>query len=286
VKTASANLIALLQTSKEFYVAEVYTIAPLTGNAMHYTTFDSDISWNGTNYNSAGLLLNRSRISQVCGLEVAELEIEAFPTTANIGNVGFLAGCVNGALDGAQIKLERLFYSSWSDMTPVGGITLFNGFVGGLDANRTGALIKVSSLAELLAVPWPRLTYQAGCVWRFYDAGCGKNRTALTVSGAVTAGIDSGNFQTNLNQADGYFNLGVVVFTSGNCTGSRRTIKQHWNSYGGVRVTLPLPYTPSANDAFTIYPGCDHSYNTCVAQFINGNNFRGFPYIPVPETGI
>ncbi len=291
MKTASNNLISLLQTSKQFYMLEIFTITPLAGNALRYTSFDSDISYNGSNYNSQGLLLKRSKISQTIGLEVSELEIDAYPTTANIGNVGFLAGCINGALDGAQIKLERLFYSSWANMTPVGGIILFNGLVGGLDANRTGASIKVSSIAELLAVPWPRLTYQAGCVWRLYDAGCGKNKISVTTTGAANSGGSVSAFHSNLTAANNYYDLGVIAFNSGPNSGSRRTIKSFANSSGNISLVFPLGSVPGGGDTFSIYPGCDHSYNSCVNKFNNldANNyakFRGMPFIPVPEVGI
>ena len=110
MKTASNNLISLLQTSNQFYMAELYTITLANNTALRYTTLDSDVSWNGNNFASQGLLLKRSRITQAVGLETSELEIEAMPTNATIGNVGFLAAARNGALDGAFVKLERIFY--------------------------------------------------------------------------------------------------------------------------------------------------------------------------------
>jgi len=48
----------------------------------------------------------------------------------------------------------------------------------------------------------------------------------------------------------------------------------------------PLPFAPNAGDAFTAYPGCDKTQNTCTAKFNNLANFEGFPYVPAPETAI
>ena len=35
-----------------------------------------------------------------------------------------------------------------------------------------------------------------------------------------------------------------------------------------------------AGDAFTVYPGCDKTRNTCLNKFNNLLRFRGFPYTP------
>jgi hypothetical protein len=44
-------------------------------------------------------------------VEVDELEIDAYPTDATINGLGWLAAVRNGALDGAQVRLERLFFA-------------------------------------------------------------------------------------------------------------------------------------------------------------------------------
>jgi len=285
MKTASNNLISLLQTSNQFYMAELYTITLANNTALRYTTLDSDVSWNGNNFASQGLLLKRSRITQAVGLETSELEIEAMPTNATIGNVGFLAAARNGALDGAFVKLERLFYPSWGS-NATGGITLFYGLIGEVyPITRAGATINVKSIAELLDVPWPYMTYQPGCVWRLYGNGCGLNKTSWTVNGNATAGGNISSFGTNLTQANNYFDLGVISFNSGNLAGVWRTIKSFAHTGGNMSLVLPLPEAPAGGATFTTYPGCDRQKTTC-ANKNNSNNFRGFPFIPSPEVGI
>lgn len=286
MKTASNNLISLLQTSNEFYMAEVYTITLANNAALRYTTLDSDVSWNGNNFSSQGLLLKRSKITQAVGLETSELEIEAYPTNATIGGIGFLAAARNGALDGAFIKLERIFYPSWNS-NATGGITLFYGIVGEVyPITRQGATINVKSIAELLDVPWPYMTYQPGCVWRLYGSGCGLNKTTWTVNGNATAGGNISSFGTNLTQANNYFDLGVISFNSGNLAGIWRTIKSFAHTGGNMSLVLPLPEAPAGGATFTAYPGCDRQKTTCANKFTNSNNLRAFPYIPSPETGI
>ena len=45
----------------------------------------------------------------------------------------------------------------------------------------------------------------------------------------------------------------------------------------------PLPFAPSAGDAFTVYAGCDHTQATCQGRFNNVAENRGFPYVPPPQ---
>jgi hypothetical protein len=37
---------------------------------------------------------------------------------------------------------------------------------------------------------------------------------------------------------------------------------------------------------FLAYPGCDRLQATCSGKFANLPNFRGCPFIPVPETAV
>jgi len=284
MKTVSAPLLTLIQNSSQFYVAEVLTITLLDGTALYYTLLDTDVVWNGHTFLSAGLLVKRGKITQVRGLEVSELDLEVYPTTALIGGIGFLAACRNGALDGATIKLERVFYPSWGAVA-TGGYSLFLGNVSDIEMGRSYATIKVLDMRELLQSPWPCNVYQPGCIWPLYGTGCGVSKAVYTRTDAVVAGtLTVNSFSTNDAQADGYYDLGVIKFTSGLNSGTTRTIKSFLHASGLVNLILPLNNVPVAGDAFDIYPGCDHQLTTCTSKFSNAARFRGFPFIPVPET--
>lgn len=64
--------------------------------------------------------------------------------------------------------------------------------------------------------------------------------------------------------------------------GVTRTVKQHVSN--DLKLALPLPSALSANDTLRVYPGCDKRQSTCTSKFNNLVNFRGLPYVPVPET--
>ena len=47
---------------------------------------------------------------------------------------------------------------------------------------------------------------------------------------------------------------------------------------------MPLPNVPAVGDTFSVFPGCDKTKTTCAGKFSNIARFRGFPFVPVPET--
>jgi uncharacterized phage protein (TIGR02218 family) len=285
MKTAPNELIDGLQNYADLRFAELYTFTLADNSTYLYTSLDVNIVIGSNEYKSDGLLIKRGPMRQGLGLQVDDLELTVYPTTANIGGVGWLAALRNGVLDGATVLLQRAFFKWWAADGFIGAITSFNGTVSDIDPiGRSGAVLKVASIAELLSVMWPRMVYTAQCVWRLYDSGCTANRTSFTVSGNIAGNGTVNAFPTDLAQANNYFDQGVMRFTAGNNVDVMRTIKSY--SAGNVSIAYPLLYPPMANDAFQIYPGCDHSQNTCINKFSNGNNFRGFPFIPVPEAGL
>lgn len=81
----------------------------------------------------------------------------------------------------------------------------------------------------------------------------------------------------------GTFDQGTITFTGGPCAGLSRTIKAGDGS--GLTLAYALPQAPAIGDPFTAYVGCDKTMATCAGRFNNLAQFRGFPFIPVPETG-
>ena len=322
MKTATDVLEYLLSTAKVFYMADLYTFTLVDGTIMCYASVDIDITWNGNTFLSRGLLLKRSRISLTKGAEVDTLEISVYPTTATIGGISWLAAVRNGALDGAAVKLERIFFSGLpvpisqpsgvlttdagapitvspggegidiatsldAPGAPVGTITLFTGKVSDIDPiGRTAASLKVASMTELFNTQFPINVYDPGCIWALYGAGCGIAAATFTASGSVTGSPTTTDFTTSLTQADYYFNGGVIVFTSGPLTGSQKTVKSYLNTGGAIQPVIAMATLPAAGNTFTIYPGCDRTMDTCDGKFSNLANYRGFPFIPLPETGV
>lgn len=201
------------------------------------------------------------------------------PTTATtITTNNFWAYIANGKLDGATLKLERLFFTD--PLTPVDSFWIFSGRVSDCELTRSEAKISVKSDLELLNIQMPRNIFQPSCLHALYDSGCGVAKTGFT--GTVTS-VDNGiTFGISVSKADKFFEEGFVEFTSGANTGAKRTIKTHASNK--ITITRGLTGTISVGDTFKLYAGCDRTQATCQTKFNNLPNFRAFPYVPQPET--
>lgn len=280
MKAATAPLIALLNGDQQFEMADVITFTLASGTALRYAIYDIDLPHNSYSFSSDGPVIERGRVRTVLGLEVDTLELTVTPkSTDAISGVPWIQAAAKGYLDGATVLLERVFMSSPGVV--VGGVVTFSGRVADLDnASRVSIDITVKSDIELLNVQMPRNLYQPGCMHTLFDADCGLNRATFAVTSAVTTATVS-VINCGLAQADGYFDMGYVLFTSGVAAGLKRTVRSYVT--GSLTLLNPLPVAPSPGDSFTAYPGCDKRQATCSGKFSNLTNFRGFPYVPAPE---
>ncbi len=289
MKTASQNLINFLNspTNANFLMADLYTVTLKNGLILYYTGCDRDIVYSGITYSSA-LPIERSAVRLIIGLEVDTLKITVYPTDANlIGGITFLQGLRTGTFDAGALKLDRLFLSDWS--TPVGTVNLFTGRIADVSISRTEAEINVKSDLELLNIEMPRNVYQPGCIWTLFDSGCGLTASNFGVSEVVGAGSTNSFLHTSPVDTTDYFSGGKIWMTSGANSGLYRTVKSYTGVAGassGFTLMYPLPSIPTVGDTFTAYFSCDKTQSICTGRFNNLVNYRGYPYIPVPETAV
>ena len=282
MKTATRELIDLLHGSDEFLMADLFRITLSNGQILRHTNADMPVVWDGQTYEAHKLIIKRGATRVAVGLDVDSntLEIAAEPDY-RLEGLQWSEAALGGALDGARVVIERIFFSDWA--TPVGAVIIFSGRVSDVSGSRSAVKVDVKSDIELLNVSSPRNIYQSGCMRTLYDGGCKVNREKFTVNGRVTANSATGTeLACNLTQADGWFNQGVIKFTSGRNAGLSRTVKEHKG--GRLSFALRLPFPPQSGDVFKIYPGCDKRQETCGKKFDNIVHFHGFPYIPAADT--
>jgi hypothetical protein len=324
MKDATPELIALLAT-RQFYVVDLFVFTLIDGTVLRYCGGDMDVQWNGNNYSCGGMTGpffqkrggNRGLCKWKLGVDVDTLQFDVIPGSGQIEGFDFLQACKLGLFDGAELDLYRAFtpeYNVFVNPAPtveledgsgseglesggavqletipssvVGGVVLiFPGRVVEIDCGRSLATFNINSHLELLTQQMPRNLYQPGCLNTLFDSACTLNSSSFAVSGTVGSGTTVSMINASLSQDTGYFNQGRIVFTSGDNDGFTRTIKSYTTG-GTINLLVPLPYTPSVSDTFTIYPGCDKTMTTCATKFSNIANFRGQPFIPAPETGV
>ena len=172
-------------------------------------------------------------------------------------------------------------YSNLSD----GRVNMFTGRVSTISKlGSSSCQILVKDDRVLMDTDFPRNNYQAMCRWTLYGSGCTLNKASFAHTGTVGSSPNASYIPWSSGQAVGYFNQGTVVFTSGVASGKSRTIV----SMDAVSITVvpPLPVSPAPGDAFTAYPGCDHTRPTCNSKFNNIAHFPNYPYVPPPATTI
>ena len=280
MRSAPPALIALLNNSQQFVMADLYQITMTNGTILRYTNFDVAVADNGSTYLANSVLIERSRVRNVIGVEVDTLDVTVNPHPSDlVGSLTFLQTCASGMLDGAFLQMRRAFFDE--DGLNVGSFINFSGRVADLNMTRSEVSITVKSDLELLAVKLPRNLYQATCLNTLYDGNCGLVRATWGVAGTVTSATKT-TVNCGITNPAPYFDLGYIVFNTGALAGVRRTVKSY--SINNFVLLNPLPAVPLAGDTFTAFAGCDKSQSTCTTKFANLPKFRAFPYIPVPET--
>jgi len=173
-----------------------------------------------------------------------------------------------------------------------GALERFTGYVGKVTVpTETRIELTVKSALNLLAADFPRYVYRPGCVWPLFGTGCGLRREDFELPGAVAIGSTLSSIRADAvrtvgarNKPPGYFDEGVIRFTTGLNSFVRRTVKQHPGD-GNFELTMPLPYPPAQGDQFVLSPGCDKTYGGGCAKLSNQARYRGFPNVP-PEAAI
>lgn len=294
MKTISAPLQALFDTRK-FQYCGLYQVDLVTGGSLYYCSGDVDIFWSAQTYSCGGTTGpflerdgNKAKMHQKIGVEVDTLTFDIIPGAATVQGQPFLTACRQGAFDGADVTYSGAYWPQQAyanPITPTGIVVKFAGRVAEVDFSRSLVSFTVNSHLELLNQNMPRNLWQSGCVNTLYDASCTLLQSSFQTSGTVSSGSTASSINATLAQATGYFDLGILTFTSGANNGVSRTVKTYTNgSPSTASLIAPFPNVPVPGDTFHIYPGCDKAQATCANKFNNLVNFRGFPFVPTMET--
>ncbi|HVI52910.1 MAG TPA: DUF2163 domain-containing protein [Candidatus Sulfotelmatobacter sp.] len=289
--TDASDILKTLLAGGCYGRADLYTIAPVGLETLTLTSADMDVTASGVTYSHGLLRVTRDRLRLVAGLETDTFTLTLAVDTANemtINGVPFRQAVQWGLLDGAHIQLDWAYIDGWGPpANVVGSLTRFVGLASDIAIDRTGVKITCKSWLSLLDTQVPSQVYQAHCRFMLGDSHCGVDVAGYSRDGTVLAEGSTATLKTDVSDADGTWALGWVSFISGVNKGVCRGVRAQT---GGILVLNgPLPWSPEAGDAFTLYPGCDKlmpgtSGASCSAVFNNASRFGGMPYIPTADT--
>lgn len=216
------------------------------------------------------------------------IALEAAETTAELGfAVG--GGDVSGAFAASGLSESDLSLGLYDDArvtiwtvnwaNPDQRLLMERGFVGEIRRGDTAFTAEVRGLAKAFDEERGRL-YTRACAADLGDARCGIALSPVAASVLATDGRL--HVSAALDEPDGHFTGGRLIFTSGSNTGFATEVKRYALASGVASLQLwqAPPSAIAEGDGFTVSAGCDKSFATCRTKFGNGANFRGFPHIP------
>jgi uncharacterized phage protein (TIGR02218 family) len=274
--------------------ADLWTITLVDGTTVYrWTSYDADLTVGGNTYLSAGAsapLVRRGPYRQSIGLEIDTLDLTINGQGFTIGGKALGLLGIQGYFDGARVRLDHLIMPTPGDVSLGAISSFFAGRVAGVEPRGVDLLVRLKSELETLNVMLPRFTIQPSCGNAVFDANCGLVRATWTDAAQVSASTTTTIATTSATpvaHGSGWYDLGVVTFTSGLLAGRRFSVASSAVASSTLTLTLAMPLTslPTGGDTFTITTGCDRTRSTCVTKYSNLSRWRGYPHVPSPESG-
>lgn len=255
-------------------LATYWQVQRQDGQMFGWVDHDQDITIAGLTYRaSAGL--RASAAQATADLQPGTLDVTAFL------DVSTEAEIEAGVWDEAQVTV---FEARWDVPPPAVDAAQCNILpvrrLGKLDRQTGTFTAQLHGLLEQLDTPIGRL-FTATCPWRLGDSRCQVDLTPWTRTGTVTSvGADPRSTFSDSGQgeADGFFNEGLLTFTSGANAGRSDDVRQ-WAAQT-FQLHRPLPYAVAIGDTYSAVRGDDKTFGTCQGIFANGERFGGFPMLP------
>ncbi|SFM09045.1 DUF2163 domain-containing protein [Pelosinus propionicus] len=284
MKECSDVLKNYLHSTTSYLKCDLYEITLQGGIVLRYADYDMDIKLtDGRLFKSTGPIFVRGQTKQTAKIEVDSMDVSVLADANDIiGSATWMEAAQTGAFDNADLVLYKCYMYS-----PGVVVDILEWFGGYVDVEGGGGIEmewKIKSDMQKLNIDYPTRKYYPTCPYSLYGPGCELNIADYTTSGTITQVVNKQEIHTSLAFGDGYFDLGGVVFTSGNLIGSDMSVKKSYSAGGRIIFIVSLDSLPSVGDTFTIYPGCAKTPAVCATKFGNFSRNRSTPYIPLKET--
>jgi uncharacterized phage protein (TIGR02218 family) len=270
------TLTTSLQNALESHASTLCTCWKITrsdGVILGFTSHTTDLLIAGVNY-SGKTGFTPTAIASSSDLSVDNLDLEGLLKDGGITEEDIRAG----VYDYADVLVFMVDYSN-----PTGGtIIVRRGNIGELTLRDGIYVSEIRGLAQRLARVFMR-TYTPDCDAQVFDERCRASKIGFTNSVTITeVTVPYSQFKVSISgtaRAVGYFNGGLIVFTSGLANGRSMEIKEHLVNNEMI-LFLGSSFNLAVGDTATMERGCDKKLETCRDIFDNVDNFRGFPHIP------
>lgn len=281
MKTTTSEAAGLLQSERSIFMVELYTLTLRGSQTYRWGTADVAVRY-GLDTWFPGPIIERGSVRTTLGLGVVTCDVSVYATDAvTVLGTPLLLAARRGVLDGAELRIERAFTAS-PDLPIAGTVHVFEGRVANVEILTHVAHLSLKSHTELLDSNFPVDVYQPGCLRKLYSPACGANKASSSTVVTVGAGSTRNQLACGVD-GSGVFELGEIVGLTGPNAGVGRTVKRH--TAESLLLSYALPEAPLPGDTFKVFKGCDKTQATCNSRF-PGARFKGFPFVPKPETAV
>jgi uncharacterized phage protein (TIGR02218 family) len=281
-RTVPAGLTSHMQGAA-LHVAWMVKISRADGVIKAFTSHNEDLVYGGVTYKAAGSF-RMTQVRQTAGTSIDSMNVNGILNSSQITPAELLAH----RYDGAMVEVFRVRWDQVPLTEAEGHLT---GFIGHITYERGKFEAEFLGLESLLRTSIVEVTSPLCRVAVLGDSPCAPggtfangatlasmrfSRTVTAVSGTVgvTFGSDS--------NPTGYYNQGLVTFTTGPNTGLVREIKQHVLVSGEAVLWLAEPFYDdmAVGHVALLERGCDRRCQTCAAIQVSAINFQGEPHLP------
>jgi len=244
------------------------------GAIFGFTDHDDDLVLDQIVY-SARTGLESSESESILGLSTTGLELSGILNSLNLNDSDLL----NGLFDAASLEIWLV---DWTN--PNQRLLLDIGVLGEVTLTESVFAVEVRGLASAFDQATGRL-YQAKCSADFGDQHCQINtdESKWTISAQILHVYDPSSFSLDLSSSrPGDCSNGKIKFLSGFNSAAQLFIKSHRreNEIDFFTLWTPPSQPLHIGDRVQLTIGCNKTYQTCLTQFNNIENFRGFPHMP------
>lgn len=261
-------------------LARMWKLVRQDGTSFYFTTHDRALTFDGQVYKSL-TGFQTTAIASSSDMGVDNLNVTGVFDDASIT----LSDLRAGLFDYADIYV---FVVNWMNLSQ-GAINLRRGKLGECVSSPQGFFqTELRGMTQQLQQKIGDI-YGPLCRADLFDAKCKLVSADYQCTATITAVSNRKIFTVTLNTTpsgaffganDGWFQYGMLQFTSGLNEGLGTEIKT-WDHTGGVLgLYLSTGYPMTIGDTLNMWPGCDKSLDACKTKFNNLLNKRSEDYLP------
>jgi uncharacterized phage protein (TIGR02218 family) len=245
------------------------------GAVLGFTDHDRTITFDAVDHEPESGLDASAAVANA-GLQVGGLDVTGAFASEKITE----ADLEGGLYDNARVEAWLV---NWAD--PVQRHVMRKGSIGEVRRAGNSFTAEIRSLSHALDQARGRI-FRATCDADLGDARCTVDLASADWTAGATVTSTDGFVRLSASvpgtRPTGFFDQGVLVFTSGANAGRKSEVLRHVRDDDGDHIELWQAMVEAivVGDEFTISAGCDKRFSTCRDRFENAVNFRGFPQMP------